>query len=222
MNLLFSFLLFLGWVSISLAQPFIPPLYSLEGGSRVYFVPSHTISYKGQEFSEEYTLEFDLFASVLTPAANFTLSHFPTKYLTNEFSSLSVSRHRVDTELKHWPIPFNPIITIEMINLDFYRGGWDNDSQLFRTNTDSRFDVYGGIGGAITTKLTDQIDIKGVAISRFLNQSGWEFGFSSLWKTPKVFTVDSHLVGGINFRDFQFEWGKLKGYGVMLEFGLTF
>lgn len=222
MNLLFSFLLFLGWVSASLAQPFIPSLYSLEAGSRIYFVPSHYLNYRGQEFSEEYILEFDLWASVLTPLANFTVTHYPTKYLQNDFSSLSVSKHRLDAELKHWPLPINPVTTLEIVNLEFYTSEWNSTNKLFQSQTESKFGIYGGLGGAVTTVLTDDVDIKGVVVFRMLNQIGWEFGLNTLWHTPRIFTVDSHVVGGIQFKDFQFEWGRSKGYGLMLELGLTF
>jgi hypothetical protein len=205
-----------------LAQPFIPSLYSLEAGSRVYFVPSHNLTFRGQEYSEEYTLDFDLWASILTPLANFTATHYPTKYLQNDFSSLSLSKHRLDAELKYWPVPFNPVLTLEMVNLEFYTSDWDDRSKLFQSKTESKFGVYGGMGGAITTKLTDDVDVKGVTVFRMLNQTGWEFGFNTLWRTPRIFTVDSHLVGGIQFKDFQFEWGRSKGYGFMLELGLSF
>jgi hypothetical protein len=200
-----------------LAQPFVPPLYSLEGGSRVYFVPSHSLTYKGQEYSEEYTLEFDLFASILTPKANFTLSHFPTKYLQNEVSSLSISKHRLDIEWKYLPIQIHPITTLELVDLEFY-----SVTDLFQSKIESEMNLYGGLGGSLTSKLTDHLDIKGVAIYRFINQSGWESGLSFLYKTPRIFTVDSHLVGGIQIKDLRFDWGRSKGYGLMLELGLTF
>jgi hypothetical protein len=210
------------------AQQLIPAVYSIEVGSHVYYVPTQSLTFRQQEFVALNTWEFDLYASFITPIFSATLIHYPTKYWENQSALLSSQKHRLDLELMDLSListnfaAIRPIISAEFINLDLFYSEWDHDLKVLTNRNDSVYGFYGGVGSSFNLMFSEDLYGKAAVIAKVLRQSGWEFSTSLMWKTPKIFSVDSHITAGVKFEKTDFSWGSSSSTGFLVELGLTF